>query len=136
MVDTLTAEERSRRMTLVRSKNTKPEILVRKILWGMGFRYRLHAKDLPGKPDIVFRKKKKVILIHGCFWHMHEDCRLWRLPKSRQEFWEAKLLRNKDRDTYNQSLLHELGWEILVIWECELKNTPTVTTKIATFLNS
>lgn len=135
MVDTLTSEERSRRMALVRSKNTKPEIIVRKLLWALGFRYRMHAKDLPGKPDIVFRKKKKAILIHGCFWHMHENCNLWRIPKSRQEFWEAKLLKNRDRDRDHQLLLHELGWETLVIWECELKNTSILTTKIVTFLN-
>lgn len=135
MVDSLTIEERSRRMSLIRSRNTKPEIIVRKLLWGMGFRYRLHAKELPGKPDIVFRKKKLALLIHGCFWHMHKDCRLWRLPKSRQEFWETKLLSNRQRDIRNQLELESIGWKVLVIWECEMKNLPALTKKVINFLD-
>ncbi len=123
-LDPLTVRERSERMSRIRSKDTKPEMRVRRIVHGLGYRYRLHASDLPGRPDLVFRPRRKVISVHGCFWHRHEGCSRNRIPKSpeRQEFWRDKLDGNARRDRVNQTALREMGWEILVIWECETKN--------------
>lgn len=111
-------------------------MLVRKCLHRMGYRYRLHRKDLPGKPDIVFGKRRKVIFVHGCFWHRHPDpeCRLARLPKSRLDFWEPKLAANAARDAKHQEALRELGWEILVVWECELGQSEQLENKLKRFL--
>jgi DNA mismatch endonuclease (patch repair protein) len=108
-------------MSLVKGKNTKPELAVRKFLWATGYRYRLHYKNLPGAPDIVFPSKKKVVFVHGCFWHGHE-CRKGKLPKTRTEFWEEKIQRNRKRDKANEKVLRKLGWESRVIWECQTKN--------------
>lgn len=119
-MDHLTAKDRSSLMAKVRGKNTKPEIFVRKLIWSMGFRYRLHVKTLPGTPDIVFRPKKKVIFINGCFWHGH-SCRRKPIPSTRSEFWREKIERNQKRDLANVDKLEKSGWAILVIWECELK---------------
>lgn len=121
MVDTLNKIERSQRMALVRGKHMKPEMAVRKLTYGMGYRYRLHDRSLPGSPDLVFKYRKKVIFIHGCFWHRHESCKLARLPKSRVDFWREKLEGNKKRDKNNQNKLLRMGWRFLVIWECELQ---------------
>lgn len=134
MTDTLTHQERSRCMALVRSTDTKPELLVRRMLWRMGFRYRVHMRDLPGKPDIVFRKRKKAIFVNGCFWHMHEGCARGRLPKSRLEFWVPKLVGNKARDARNLKSLVEAGWSVLVIWECETKNGAALEERLRRFL--
>lgn len=133
-IDPLSEEERRERMARVKSKDTKPELLVRQLVHGMGFRYRLHDKKLPGKPDLVFRKKQKVIFVHGCFWHQH-GCNQYRMPKSRVEFWEPKLQQNVLRDDRNRSLLKEMGWGILTIWECELKDRAKITNKINAFLS-
>lgn len=134
MVDTLTPDERSSLMAKIRSADTKPEMVVRRLLWGMGFRYRLHAKDLPGKPDVVFRGKKKAIFVHGCFWHMHESCPLARIPKSRQDFWLPKLEGNRARDRQELESLARLGWDVLVIWECETKNVVELSDRLRKFL--
>ena len=136
MVDTLTKEQRSERMGLVRGKDTGPEIAVRRLAYGLGYRYRLHGKGLPGRPDLVFGKKKKVIFVHGCFWHRHGDssCKLARLPKSRLDFWVPKLEANKERDIRNQEALRAEGWGVLVIWECELTDQPALARKIGKFL--
>jgi len=137
-LDTLTEEERSKRMSLVRGKDTKPEMIVRRLTFAMGYRYRLHAKDLPGKPDLVFRKRKKVIFVHGCFWHHHHpQCPQARLPKSPEmrEFWKKKLAGNAERDKTNQEKLRELGWDILVIWECETKIPEKVARVIRVYLD-
>jgi DNA mismatch endonuclease Vsr len=107
-------------MSGIKGKNTKPEIRVRKALYSRGFRYRLHVKGLPGKPDIVFGKRKAVIFIHGCFWHGH-DCHLFKWPSTRQEFWRQKINRNREKDAESEALLSEAGWRILTIWECALK---------------
>src|SRR5882724_12236309 len=112
-MDTLTQAQRSKRMSRVRYKDTKPELAMRRLLWALGFRYRLHGRDLPGKPDIVFPALKKVIFIHGCFWHRHPRC--GRMPKSRLEFWEPKLRENRSRDLRNQRALKKLGWKYLVV---------------------
>ena len=108
-------------MSRIRSKDMKPELRVRRLLHRLGYRYRLHAKKLHGRPDIIFSKRKKLIFVHGCFWHQHSDptCTITRLPKSRLEYWIPKLRRNKQRDKRNASLLSRLGWKVLVVWECQ-----------------
>lgn len=136
MGDTLTPEQRSERMSRVRGSNTKPEMYVRRLIHGMGYRYRLHRRDLPGTPDLVFPRRQKVILVHGCFWHKHPDpeCPLARLPKSRLNFWVPKLEGNRKRDERNAEILKKLGWKQLVIWECQLKDEATLTERVRHFL--
>lgn len=133
MVDSVTPSQRSVIMGRVRSKNTRPEMVVRRLVFKAGFRYRLHRKGLPGKPDIVFPGRRKVIFVHGCFWHRHDSCVLARLPKSRVEFWEKKLASNQERDERNIQALEQLGWSVLVVWECELKD-PELLDRIKVFL--
>ena len=116
------SEQRSRNMSAIKSKNTKPEITVRKLLHSMGYRFRLHRKDLPGSPDIVLPKYKTVIFVHGCFWHRHKNCKYASTPKTRQEFWEAKFRENINRDKLNQENLSSKGWKIIIVWECEIKD--------------
>lgn len=118
-MDTLSVEKRSALMSKVRGKNTIPELKVRQYLWRLGFRYRLHRKDLPGSPDLVFPSKWKVVFVHGCFWHGH-ICRIDKLPKTRTDFWKAKISRNAERDRANIKKLKSLGWKAFEIWECEL----------------
>ena len=115
------SKQRSRNMSAIKSKNTKPEIAVRKLLHSLGYRFRLHRKDLPGSPDIVLPKYKTVIFVHGCFWHRHENCKYASTPKTRPEFWESKFGENVKRDKTNQKHLIKLGWKIIIIWECELR---------------
>lgn len=122
MTDVHSAETRSYNMSRIRNKNTKPEILVRKYLFSNGLRYRLHDKRLPGTPDIVFIRKKTVIFIHGCFWHGHENCKYFVIPKTRTEWWLKKIARNKQLDSENFKVLQHLGWKVLTIFECDLKN--------------
>lgn len=124
-------------MSRVRNKDTKPEMLVRRLVHRLGFRYRLHRRDLPGCPDLVFSKRRKVVFIHGCFWHRHPDpnCRLARLPKSKLDFWIPKLEANRARDIRNQRALRELGWRCLVVWECELKHKERLENKLIAFLS-
>ena len=116
------SEQRSRNMSAIKSKNTKPEIAVRKLLHSMGYRFRLHSKGLPGSPDIVLPKYKTLIFVHGCFWHRHENCKYASTPKTRQEFWEAKFRENINRDKLNQENLSSKGWKIIVVWECEIND--------------
>ena len=118
----MTSEARSRNMAAIKSKNTKPEIEVRKMLHALGYRFRLHRKDLPGKPDIVLPKYKIAIFVNGCFWHQHENCKHARFPKTNRDFWKKKLEGNKLRDKLKQSQLKDLGWKIINVWECEIKN--------------
>lgn len=131
--DPLSPAERSYRMSLIKSKNTKPEILVRKIVFSLGYRYRIHYTKLPGKPDICFLKKRKVIFINGCFWHGH-NCINGKKPKSNIEYWNKKIESNKDRDEKNKLFLSNLGYQFLEIWECELKDKNIVREKIINFL--
>ena len=112
---------RSRNMAAIRGKDTGPELAVRRILHAMGLRFRLHRKDLPGRPDIVLPKHRTVVFVHGCFWHRHEDCRYTTTPKTRQEFWESKFAANVERDSRNRTDLRQLGWRVIVVWECELR---------------
>jgi len=134
MVDTLTREERGARMALVRNKATKPEMRVRSMAHRMGFRFRLHGPGIPGHPDLVFASARKVIFVHGCFWHRHPGCPRTRLPKSRLDFWKPKLLGNARRDRKNQAALRKLGWAFLVIWECETENEEVLRRKLVAFL--
>lgn len=121
MTDIKTPEERSRNMAAIHSSDTKPEMLVRRYLHTMGWRYGLHNKKLPGSPDIVMRRFKTVIFVNGCFWHGHENCKYYRLPKSNTEFWRTKIDKNRARDERNIEALRKLGWRVIVIWECGLK---------------
>lgn len=121
MSDRLTTEQRHRNMAAIRAKDTKPELLVRKFLWSRGFRYRLNHPRLPGKPDIVLRRYRTCIFINGCFWHGHEGCRYFVMPKSNTEFWQTKIDRNKERDSETQRKLALMGWHCITIWECQLK---------------
>lgn len=135
MADSLTPEERSKRMGLVRSTDTKPEMVVRRLVHSLGYRYRLHDRTLPGKPDLVFKRRRKVIFIHGCFWHRHgEGCALTRMPKSRQEFWSKKLTGNEERDRRNEAALSALGWDYLIIWECQLRDRDEIARRVRDFL--
>lgn len=134
MVDTVTAQVRSRIMAQVKSKDTKPELAVRRLLHGLGYRYRLHKKNLPGKPDLVFPSRRKVVFVHGCFWHSHENCVEVRPPSSNKDYWRAKLRRNRERDRRNLALLEEIGWDSMVVWECELADLDAVARNLAMFL--
>lgn len=136
MTDTLSPAARSERMGRVRGQNTGPEMLVRRLTHAMGYRYRIHRKDLPGRPDLVFPRRRKVIFVHGCFWHRHDDscCKLARLPKSRLEFWVPKLEANAARDKRNEVNLRTMGWNILIIWECEIRDHASLRSKIESFL--
>lgn len=119
-MDKLDALHRSENMRRIRSKNTEPEMLLRSVLHRKGYRFRIHRKDLPGKPDIIFASRRKAVFVHGCFWHQHSACREGRIPGSRQEYWKPKLARNIERDEIAVQSLLELGWKVLVVWECEL----------------
>lgn len=133
-LDTLSPEQRSERMSRVRAKNTKPELLVRRLIHSLGYRYRLHSKKLPGHPDLVFPGRKKVIFVHGCFWHRHEGCPLCRMPKTKIDFWKPKFEGNQSRDKVNQAKLREQGWDFLIIWECELRDREPLAGRIKEFL--
>ena len=121
MADVHDKQTRSYNMSRIKGKNTKPEVMVRKFLFANGFRYRLHDKDLPGKPDLVLKKFKTVIFIHGCYWHGHEGCRYFIPPKTRTEWWLNKINGNKKKDIKSIVALKKEGWNVLIIWECELK---------------
>lgn len=120
-MDIKSQEERSKNMEAIRSKNTKPEVYFRKLLFAKGYRYSLNSKNVPGHPDIYLRKYNTAIFIHGCFWHRHEGCRYSYMPKSRVEFWEKKFEANKKRDCIVQAELHEKGFRYILIWECTIK---------------
>jgi DNA mismatch endonuclease (patch repair protein) len=127
--------KRSEIMRAVKGRDTAPEMLVRRLLFGMGYRYRLHRTDLPGKPDLAFIGRRKVIFVHGCFWHGHDCARGARVPKQNADYWTGKIARNKARDMANLDKLDALGWGSLVIWECELKNTERLRQQLTTFLD-
>jgi DNA mismatch endonuclease (patch repair protein) len=134
-VDKVTPAERSRIMSRVRSEDTGPEMVVRKLVHRLGYRFRLHDRKLPGQPDLVFRVRRKVIHVHGCFWHQHACARGNRQPSSRRTYWDAKLARNKARDAANAEKLAAMGWQSLVIWECELGDTEALTRRVEKFLS-
>lgn len=122
MADVKTPEQRSRNMAAIKGKDTKPEIIVRKYLFSRGLRFRVQVKKLPGNPDIVLPKYKTVIFVNGCLWHGHEGCKYFRLPKSNVEFWKEKIERNIERDRESMQALLDLGWKVIRVWECELRN--------------
>jgi len=138
MADVHEPETRSYNMSQIKGKDTKPEMIVRKFLHSNGFRYRLHVKDLPGKPDLVLPKYNSVIFVHGCFWHAHEGCKYFKIPKTRTEWWKEKLYGNKERDEKHIQELEVMGWNVIVVWECELKskNRSLISKKILKSLES
>lgn len=133
-MDTMTVAERSERMAKIRSKGTKPELWVRQLLHRLGYRFRLHRAGLPGRPDLVFPSRRKIIFVHGCFWHAHEDCKVANRPKSRRSYWDAKFKRNRARDEANQKSLQQDGWRVFVVWECETNSDVSLASRLARFL--
>ena len=131
-MDRISPKHRSWNMSRIHSGNTKPEIIVRSLLHRMGYRFRLHSKDLPGKPDIVLPKYRTVIFVHGCFWHRHTGCRYAYTPKSRISFWEEKLSRNIERDHEAKDKLEIRNWKVLTVWECETRNVQSLIAKLRT----
>jgi DNA mismatch endonuclease, patch repair protein len=135
-MDTLTPSQRSARMALVRGRDTKPEMQVRSLLHVAGYRFRLRKPRLPGKPDLIFSSRRKVVFVHGCFWHRHPDatCKLARVPKSRLDFWLPKLESNRQRDERTRNELRRAGWDVEIVWECQLRNPEAVQRKLRRFL--
>ena len=136
MADHVSAKKRSAIMAAVHTKDTGPELALRKLVYGMGYRYRLHGRELPGRPDLVFRPLKKVIFVHGCFWHRHDACRYATTPKSRTAYWQSKFAANVARDRRNVRDLKKAGWHVLTIWQCQLKNPNKVAKRTHEFLKS
>jgi DNA mismatch endonuclease, patch repair protein len=133
-VDHVVPEKRSRIMAAVRSENTQPEMAVRRLVHKMGYRYRLHARGLPGRPDLVFPQRRKIVFVHGCFWHRHRNCRFATSPKTRVVFWSEKFERNMARDRRDRRALKKAGWAVMVVWQCELKNPEELARRIDDFL--
>jgi len=136
MVDMVTTERRSEIMGRIRSTNTSPEIRVRRVAHALGLRFRLHRRDLPGKPDLVFPGHRSVVFVHGCYWHQHPGCKRGQLPKSAQDFWRDKFTTNLLRDARNEATLRESGWNVIVIWECETKNDETISQALLPLVRS
>ena len=130
----MTPEQRKAVMRAIKGRNTGPELAVRRILWGLGYRYRVHGAGLPGTPDIVFAARRKAVFVNGCFWHQHQPCTLAVIPRSNRHFWIAKLLRNKERDVASKRGLTAMGWKYFVVWECELQRMDKVATRVRRFL--
>jgi len=135
-LDRISKEDRRENMRRIRNRDTSPEMVVRRLVHGMGFRYKLHVRDLPGRPDLVFPRLSKIIQVHGCFWHQHSNCARSHVPKSRVEYWGPKLADNKKRDRSNVMSLRKQGWKVLAVWECELTNLPQIAERLSQFLNS
>jgi DNA mismatch endonuclease (patch repair protein) len=135
-LDVMIDPARSALMASIRKRDTKPELVVRRLCHQLGFRFRLYRRDLPGTPDLVFPRLRKLIWVHGCFWHQHSGCKLAKLPKSRLDYWLPKLRRNRERDVASEAAVSALGWRSLIIWECETKDIDSLTTALETFLQS
>jgi DNA mismatch endonuclease (patch repair protein) len=133
-VDRISQQRRSENMRRIRSSDTRPEMQVRRLLHALGYRYVLHSRDLPGAPDVVFPSRRKIILVHGCFWHQHSRCVDGRIPKSRLAYWKPKLLRNIKRDRQNISKLRRMGWAVIKLWECEIARGDALRKRLADFL--
>lgn len=133
-MDKLTPERRSENMRRIKSKAMKPEMAVRQLVHRLGYRFRLHRKDLPGKPDLVFSGRRKVIFVHGCFWHQHSNCRDGRPPRSNLDYWKPKLERNLNRDITAANELKDAGWQVLIVWECETRDAEDLAKRLAAFL--
>lgn len=134
-MDRISPKARSENMRRIRSKDTAPELAVRQLVHGMGFRYRLHVQTLPGRPDLVFTRLKKIIQVHGCFWHQHRGCSQSHVPKSRLLYWRPKLTRTKRRDLANEKALRQQGWNLLTIWACELTDAEVLSHRLREFLS-
>ena len=134
MPDTVPSATRSRIMSNIKSKDTKPEVAVRKLLHGLGYRYRLHRTDLPGRPDLVFPSRRKIVFVNGCFWHYHLECASSHIPDNNREYWLPKLTRNRERDERNLSLLRQDGWDVTIVWECQMKDMDKVAERLVSFL--
>jgi DNA mismatch endonuclease (patch repair protein) len=134
-MDKISVQRRSANMRAIRSKNTGPEMIVRRLVYSLGYRYRLHRKDLPGKPDLVFASRRKVLFLNGCFWHGHDCKRGSRIPKTNIKYWERKLARNKARDAEHETDLKAQGWRVLVIWECQTKDETALRNILRSFLD-
>ncbi len=135
VTDVLTPTQRRYCMSRIRNKDTKPEMIVRRILYKLGYRYRLHVSHLPGKPDLVFSSRNKAIFVHGCFWHRH-NCRFGKVvPETRKAFWTDKLEKNKARDKRNRAALRRRGWQVFVVWECQINRTDWITERLVSFLD-
>ena len=130
-----TSDVRRRMMAAVRGKNTKPEMVVRRLAHAEGYRFRLHRRDLPGSPDLVFPSRRSVIFVHGCFWHRHEGCQACTSPKDNHDYWQAKFERNKERDRQNLAALSEAGWRTMVVWECETRRPAELLPRLHGFLD-
>lgn len=135
-MDTLTKKERSARMRLIKSKDTQPEQVLRRLVWSLGYRYRKHHGDVPGRPDLTFIGRKRAIFLHGCFWHRHSCSSGERTPKSRTNFWREKFERNVARDKAVRRKLRSHGWQSLIVWECELRNVTRVEKRVRAFLDA
>lgn len=135
-MDTLTPEQRSERMRRVRARDTGPEVLVRSLMHRLGYRFRKHRRELPGQPDAVFGGRRKAVFVHGCYWHRHDCPAGRRLPKSRLDFWRPKLERNAERDRQTLSRLESMGWQALVVWECETRDTAALAARLEQFLDA
>lgn len=137
-MDIISPERRSENMRRIRGKDTEPELIVRRALFSLGYRYRLHSGKLPGKPDLVFPKQRKVIFVHGCFWHNHShvSCKIARLPKSNSQYWAEKLRRNVERDAERRAELRRQGWKVMVIWECEAARIERQISRLRRFLDA
>ena len=136
MTDIVDSDKRSEIMSRIRGRDTKPELIVRRIAHRLGYRFRLHRRDLPGSPDIVFPRHRAIIMVNGCLWHRHPGCKYATSPKTRVQYWENKFEGNVVRDRRNESALRDLGWRVLVVWECETKNQEAVAARIASYLES
>jgi DNA mismatch endonuclease (patch repair protein) len=134
-MDKISPSRRSANMRAIRSKGMKPEMIVRRLVYSLGFRFRLHRKELPGKPDLAFIGRRKAIFVHGCFWHQHPDCREGRMPGSNTAYWGPKLNRNVERDKENEAKLVDAGWQVLTIWECETGQLGALGNKLTAFLS-
>lgn len=135
MTDIHSKKIRSYNMSQIRSKNTKPELILRKYLFSKGLRFRIHDKKLPGKPDIVLKKHRAVILVHGCFWHFHEKCKYSAIPASNQRYWKPKLLKNREKNNYTFNELRKMKWRVLIVWECQLKPNKKEKTLLRVYKN-
>jgi len=133
-MDTLTVAQRSERMARIKSRDTKPELLVRTLAHQLGYRFRLCRRDLPGNPDLVFPGRRRVIFVHGCFWHAHRSCKIANRPKSNTAFWDAKFKYNRTRDIRNVKTLNDLGWKVLTVWECEVGENVALARRLKSFL--
>lgn len=134
MTDVLSPQQRRYCMAQIRSRDTKPELVVRRLAHALGYRFRLHRGDLPGKPDLVFPRLKKVIFVHGCFWHQHHGCRIASIPQTRQDYWLPKFERTKIRDREAKELLQKIGWQVMTVWECETRRPEELAVPIDDFL--